>query len=122
MLISAVGAGDGHDEEQHSEEHGPRSNAFHLMRLCLLVEHGADPRIGAGPPRARAKAFESTLRRFPFLEPPPQRGAFTVADVFGALEPQAHAERVRQWTKSVWDAWEIHHGWARAMARRYACI
>jgi hypothetical protein len=32
---------------QHSEEHGPRSNAFHLMRLCRLIEHGGDPRIGA---------------------------------------------------------------------------
>jgi Family of unknown function (DUF5946) len=25
---------------QHSEQHGPRSNAFHLMRLGWLLEHG----------------------------------------------------------------------------------
>src|SRR2546426_1052411 len=30
---------------QHSEQHGPRSNAFHLMRLCWLLEHGGDASI-----------------------------------------------------------------------------
>src|SRR5690349_6593330 len=30
---------------QHSEQHGPRSNAFHLMRLCWLIEHGGNPTI-----------------------------------------------------------------------------
>ena len=30
---------------QHSEQCGPRSNAFHLMRLCWLVERGGNPSI-----------------------------------------------------------------------------
>ncbi len=104
---------------QHSEEHGPRSNAFHLMRLCLLVEHGRDTCIGAGPPRPKAKAFEEHYRRFPFLEPPPQRGEFTIADVHGGQNPVEHSERVRRWAESVWKAWTPHHAWARETARRY---
>jgi hypothetical protein len=104
---------------QHSEEHGPRSNAFHLMRLCNLLEHGGDPRIGAGPPRAQAKAFESHYRQFPFLESPERRGEFTIADVYGAQEPGTHAQQVRQWAQSVWEAWEFHHDWAREMAGRF---
>ncbi|MGH7173783.1 MAG: DUF5946 family protein [Gemmataceae bacterium] len=104
---------------QHSEEHGPRSNAFHLMRLCFLLEHRGDPRIGAGPPRAKAKAFEQHYRQFPFLEPPTQRGELTIAHVYGAKDPEEHSERVRWWAKSVWEAWEPHHAWARETARRY---
>ncbi len=77
---------------QHSEEHGPRSNAFHLMRLCILLEHGGDPRIGAGPARAKSKAWEPHYRQFPFLEPPTRRGAFTIADVYGAPDSQEHSE------------------------------
>ena len=34
---------------QHPEQHGVNNNAFHLIRLCWLVEHGGDPRIGQGP-------------------------------------------------------------------------
>jgi hypothetical protein len=102
---------------QHSEEHGLRSNAFHLMRLCLLLEHGGDPRIGAGPPRATAKALEQHYRRFPFLEPPSQRGEGTIADVYGAPDAREHSERVRRWAESVWQAWELHHAWAREAAQ-----
>lgn len=32
---------------QHSEDHGPRSNVFHLIRLCWLLEHGSDRRQGS---------------------------------------------------------------------------
>jgi hypothetical protein len=104
---------------QHSEDHGPRSNAFHLMRLCHLLERGGDPRLGSGPSRARAKAFEGDYRQFPFLEPPAHRGEITVGDVFEDRGPDDHAERVRQWACSVWEAWEPHHDWAREMAGRY---
>ncbi|HLX64523.1 MAG TPA: DUF5946 family protein [Planctomycetota bacterium] len=105
---------------QHSDECGPRSNAFHLMRLCLLLEHDGDPRLGARPPRAQAKAFEHDLRGFPFLTPPSRPGTLTVADVIGAQDSAEHSERVWRWARSVWDAWEPHHAWARETAQRHA--
>jgi hypothetical protein len=101
---------------QHSEEHGPRSNAYHLIRLCWLLEHGGDPRIGQGGPRSRA--LSSGYRDFPFLEPPANRGKVTIVDVHGAAGPEDHAERVHRWAASVWEAWRAHHAWARRRARK----
>lgn len=98
---------------QHSEEHGPRSNAFHLLRLCSLVERGGDPALGRRPSRQAGKEFEARYRDLPSLEPPRERGRITVADVWGATEPAAHAERVRAWGRSVFEAYGRHHDWAR---------
>ncbi|MFQ5811714.1 MAG: DUF5946 family protein [Anaerolineae bacterium] len=97
---------------QHSEGHGPRSNPWHVLRLCCLLEHGADPRIGQGGPRWLQARLEDG-EKFPVLEPPVDRGKVTVADVHGAASPEEHAERVHRWARSVWEAWSAHHDWAR---------
>src|SRR5579862_2411146 len=78
---------------QRSEEHGPRSNAFHLMRLCWLLEHGGNLSIRQvrGGGRAFYKAREESYREFPFLEPPVNRGELTVGLVLGAETPEEHA-------------------------------
>jgi len=101
---------------QHSEEHGPRSNAYHLIRLCWLLEGGGDPRIGQAGPRSRA--LSDGYPDFPFLEPPANRGEVTAVDVIGAAGPEEHAERVHRWAASVWEAWSAHHAWARQWVRR----
>jgi hypothetical protein len=106
---------------QHSEQHGPRSNAFHLMRLCWLLEHGGDPgiqRVRRGG-RAFYDAREKAYDAFPFLEPPAVRGALTVLSVLDAQTPQEHAERARAWGRCVWDTWSEHHRWARQQARQW---
>jgi hypothetical protein len=105
---------------QHSEECGPRSNAFHLMRLCSLLERDGNPSIGQRPPRNIGKALEERYREFPELARPPTRGSCTVAGVHGAQDPDEHAERVRRWANSVWEAWKLHHAWAREAVRRHA--
>jgi hypothetical protein len=106
---------------QHSEEHGPRSNAFHLMRLCWLIEHNGNPSIrqirkgGRGFSNANEKSYED----FPFLAPPENRGELTVANVVGAKTPDEHAAKARVWGESVWNAWSIHHPWARVQVREW---
>ena len=102
---------------QHSAERGPRSNAFHLMRLCLLLEHGHSPAIGQRPPRDKSKAFERQYRGLPHLEPPGDQSGLTIVDVHGAPTPDEHAGRVRRYARSVWDAWAAYHQWARGLAR-----
>ena len=90
---------------QHSEDHGPRSNAFHLLRLRMLLEYGGDPRIGQNP-----KWFQAQLdgnREAPYLQPPAERGGVTIADVHGAASAEEHAERVYRWARSVWEAWDV---------------
>ncbi len=100
---------------QHSEDHGPRSNAFHLLRLYVLLERGGDPRIGWNPQWLKVQIGKT--QGLPFLEPPDDQGAVTVADVHGAPTPGEHAERAWRWARSVWEAWGEYHGWARQWLR-----
>lgn len=101
---------------QHSEQHGPRSNAFHLARLCLIFEHGAPAASARWSSRQAAKHFEGLYRRYPFLPAPADRGKLTIADVYGASTPEEHVRCVRLWAASVWEAWAAHHDWARRAA------
>ena len=103
---------------QHPEDHGVKNNSFHLIRLCWLLEHGGDPRIGQGPKWLQTH-FDGD-REPPVLEPPVDRGRITIADVHGAASPDEHAERVRRWARSVWAAWSAHHEWARQWQRQKA--
>jgi hypothetical protein len=96
---------------QHSEDHGPRSNAVHLLRLCILLEHGGDPGIGQNPQWFQAQIEGDP--ELPRLEPPADRGAAAVVDVHSAATSEEHVERVAHWAKSVWEAWSAHHEWAR---------
>ena len=99
---------------QHSEEHGPRSNAFHLLRLRHLLELGASPALGKRPDRAAGKALERRYRGFPQLGAPRDRGALTVAGVYAARDATEHEQRVLAWARCVWEAYRAHHEWARA--------
>ena len=101
---------------QHPEEHGVKNNAFHLIRLCWLLEYGGDPRIGQGP-RWLQKRFDGNVN-VPVLEPPVRRGEVTIADVHGSSSPEEHAKRVHRWGKSVWAAWSAYHPWAREQVRQ----
>jgi hypothetical protein len=100
---------------QHPENHGPRSNAFHLLRLCLILEHGAPFHIGAQPPRDTGKQFETIYQSFPKIEAPENRGAITISDILAAKTPEEHVQLAQQWARSVWEAYAQHHEWARHM-------
>ena len=106
---------------QHSEEHGPHSNAFHLMRLCWLVEHGGN--AGIRQVRKGGRAFsrirEQSYREFPFLEPPALRGELTIVSVLRTETPEEHGKRARAWGESVWEAFGIHHIWARKQVEQW---
>ena len=92
-----------------------KNNAFHLIRLCWLLEHGGDPRIGQGPLWLQQQ-FNGNPP-LPTLKPPAHRGEVTVADVHGAASPDEHAGRVYRWARSVWAAWSEHHAWAQQWLR-----
>ena len=106
---------------QHSEQCGPRSNAFHLMRLCWLVEDAGNPSIRQVQKGGRAfyDARQQALRRFPFLEPPVSRGELTVLSVLKAKTADEHSQCAEAWGKSVWEAWGEHHPWAREQVRQW---
>jgi hypothetical protein len=89
----------------HSSPQSIQSVAGHLIRLCLLLEHGLEiERANA----AMLKAIESK-EKFAWLTPPPSRGALTVLYVHSASSVEDHVQRVRVWAASVWAAWAPHH-------------
>jgi hypothetical protein len=89
----------------HPSPQSIQSVAGHLIRLCLLLEHGLEiERADA----AMLKAIESK-KKFAWLTPPPSRGALTVLYVHPASSVEDHVQRVRAWAGSVWAAWAPHH-------------
>jgi hypothetical protein len=46
---------------------------------------------------------------YPWLTPPATHGPLTVLHPLAATTPEAHAERIDEWARSVWDAWTEHH-------------
>ena len=44
----------------------------------------------------------------------------TVLDVLDTTDMTEHSRNVMQWARSVWQAWEPHHGTVRAWADEWA--
>jgi hypothetical protein len=102
-------------------EHEPRqrkSVAVHLTSLCLYLEQRL--------PAARLMAMLNGMSRtvlpllgagtWPFLPPPRQLGAVTVASLGSSPAPR-ETIGLDDWADSVWRAWSDQHetvrGWAR---------
>ncbi len=103
---------------QHPGESSPQaigSVGAHLIRLYLILERGLPPE------RANAAMRWATRRKreFAWLEPPPSTGEVTVLDVLRVAEPDEHIRRVREWARSVWEAWSPHHETIRSWAAGY---
>jgi hypothetical protein len=99
---------------QHPQGHSPRSNAYHMMNLCGVLEHGRNPGAGTND-GIKGKDQEAKYRAFPELKAPADQGSVTVLDVLALAE---HKTLVRKWVKSVWEAWAVHQDWARHAARK----
>jgi len=89
----------------------------HLVKLCLVLERGADPHYAA-------RLMEIVIRnkgRFAWLTPPRSMGPLTVVDVAATRTTDEHNARVRAWAESTWAAWVAHHdtirGWIAAQER-----
>ncbi len=95
---------------QHCEEHSPRSNAFHLFRLGLIIEQDQPAGAGTNAPRWLIEAMDGTNKtKVRSLEPPCDRGDVTIADVYGANDSDEHMMQVERWANSVWGAWSASH-------------
>ncbi len=93
---------------QHPGDRSPQcvqSVAVHLSRLCVIVD-GGFPAERANAVMLQVKRLED---RFIYLEPPPNRGVITVADVTDAVSVEDHQSKVREWAKAAWNAWSVHH-------------
>ncbi len=82
-----------------------QSVAIHLIRLCLILEHGLIPKEA----NHAMKMASKMKKRFTWLKPPLSLGSITAADVIKAKTVSEHKAIVRAWAKSVWEAWSVHH-------------
>lgn len=97
-----------------------QSVAVHLISLCRLFEFD-QPTTLASARRgwtSRRVLPALGLTDWPYLPPPPERGAVTAAEVQAANDPRELTERLREWTRSTWSAWAAHHDTIRAWTRR----
>lgn len=83
-----------------------QSVGVHLIRLCLFLEHGLTAENANNAMLEAGKNKHS----FVFLEPPRNFGTITAADVYKAKSVKEHKAIVKEWAKTAWDAWSIHHG------------
>ncbi len=100
---------------QHPEIHGKKNNAAHLLRLHWVLTAKERPDGGQLPAWWQAYLNREDI---PHLEPPRNRGEITVVDVAFADNPEAFAQGMEKWARSVYDAWEAHHAWAAAELAR----
>ncbi len=87
-----------------------QSVAFHLIRLCMFLEHDLTAEK-ANDLMLEVGKYKSA---FTWLSPPAFMGAITCADVERTTTVEAHKQRVREWARSSWDAWSLHHDQIRS--------
>jgi hypothetical protein len=87
-----------------------QSVGAHLIRLCLILEHGFSD-AAAGRAMELIASRKATLS---WLTPPASMGPITAVDVWRTNGPQEHVIGVRDWARSVWQAWAQHHEQVRS--------
>ncbi|WP_143247460.1 DUF5946 family protein [Agaribacterium haliotis] len=87
-----------------------QSVAVHLIRLCLFLEHG----LAAEHANTAMLEAGKDKHSFIYLEPPTSFGLITAADVYRAKSVKAHKAVVKEWARTAWDAWSMHHNTIRA--------
>lgn len=107
-----------HPDGAEQDRRQRQSIAVHLVSLCLLLESGQPP--GLAPAR-RGRTSHVVLERlnlpdWPYLEPPSDRGAVTVADVHAASGHFQQETQAAAWLESAWAAWKVHHPDVRTWA------
>lgn len=99
---------------QHATENTkPITLAFSLIGLYLYLEHGYSGRAVQQAHTQLAKHSQ----QWDAFELPNFRGAITVAEVLAAPAGDQRDDMIRNWCRSVWDAWEASHPLIRALVK-----
>ncbi|HEX2765174.1 MAG TPA: DUF5946 family protein [Candidatus Limnocylindria bacterium] len=97
----------GHDDRRQRQ-----SVALHLIAICQWLEHDVTD-------IARLNEITQQLanedRDWPWLTPP-ETYPMTVGDLLVARSGEEHAQLVRRWAETTWEAWSPHHPTVREWA------
>lgn len=105
---------------QHPGEPSPqavRSVAVHLVGLCLQMERDLRPDELYAVHKRISSLAKKREKSIHWLNPPTSLGETTILYVLDAGGPDEHAGRVREWARSVWEAWSPHHETVRRWAK-----
>ena len=108
LAVDAYGA-------QHVRENArPIGPAFALIGLYLTCERGYTGR----QVQHMHTLLAQRSKTWPRFSPPAHAGTLTVADVMRAPPGEARDATLRQWGRSVWEAWALEHERVRALFNR----
>lgn len=93
-----------------------RSVAVHLVGLSLQMERDLRPEELYAVHKRMSSLAKEGRGEISWLEPPASLGELTILYVLDAKGPDEHGERVREWARSVWEAWSAHHETVRRWA------
>lgn len=94
--------------------HPDKSVGIHLAGLHLVLERRFKP-----PSVARyLQRLSDSIETWPHFPPPGSRLPITVRDIATAGSPRRHIELVREWSRSVWQAWSNHHAEVAQLVER----
>ena len=93
-----------------TDRHSIPSVGLHLVRLCLLLEHGLEEQHANAAMKAAAKRKHT----FTWLVPPDSVGTITASDIANAQSVNAHKTIVREWAMNAFQAWSLHHDTIRS--------
>ena len=86
-----------------------KSFAAHLTGMRAALEHEDQQAIN----QAAQQWLNGAQRIDKPARLPEQRGDLTITHIRGALDAEDHNRRVREWARSVWEAWAEYHELAR---------
>ncbi len=99
LMVDAYGA-------QHAGGPTPRiATAFGLIGLHLALEEG----MSGIEIRAAHQHLARHFAEWPAFARPTRPATLTVSDVAAAGSPEAHADLVQRWARSVWSSWDAAH-------------
>ena len=87
-----------------------QSIGVHLIRLCLFLENGLTAENANDAMLTAAKLKHN----FTWLKPPASLGEITAANVAKAQNVDEHKTLVKDWARSAYDAWSMHHDTIRS--------
>jgi len=100
---------------QHSGEGmRPIATTFALVGLYLAYERGYSGR----PVQDAHRRLAGRSKDWPRFEPPSHTGALTILDVMHARPGEDRDAVLRQWGRSVWDAWGKEHARVESLVLR----
>lgn len=98
--------------------HPDKSVDIHLTGLYLVLEKNVKP---PSLPKHLQRLSDS-IESWPYFPPPDVRVPVTIRDIADATSPEQHMVLVREWSRSVWEAWSPYHAKVAKLVQRYLAI